>query len=116
MVVERLQELKNLGFFLTLDDYGAGYTGFSQLINFPGDCIKIDRSFISHIDDEDEKYKKIIHIMSSIAAICDLNIVAEGVETQAQLEYIKDIGCQYVQGYYFSKPLNWSELEAIHKQ
>ena len=110
IVIKRLKLLKKMGFHLALDDYGTGYTGFAQLLNFPGNFIKIDRSFIAEIGHHDKKYNKIIEIIMSIAKTCTLQVVAEGVETEEQLAYLKSIGCQYVQGYYFSKPLSWQQL------
>ena len=109
-IIKRLEILKEMGFHLALDDYGTGYTGFAQLLNFPGSFIKIDKSFIAEIGTENKKYTKMIDIIMSIAKTCKLKVVAEGVETKEQLHYLKSIGCQYVQGYYFSKPLSWQQL------
>ncbi|MGH1486856.1 MAG: putative bifunctional diguanylate cyclase/phosphodiesterase [Cellvibrionaceae bacterium] len=114
-IIKRLEKLKSLGFHLALDDYGTGYTGFSQLLNFPGNYIKIDRSFISEIGVQSNKYNKMIDIIMSIAKICQLQVIAEGVETKEQLDYLSALGCQYAQGYYFSKPLSWELLtEKLH--
>lgn len=114
-IIERLKSLKQLGFHLALDDYGTGYTGFSQLLNFPGSHIKIDRSFISSIGKENDKHEKMIEIILSIAKTCHLEVVAEGVETQKQLHYLRNRQCQYVQGYYLSKPLSWEKLSETIK-
>lgn len=112
-IIRRLERLQALGFHLALDDYGTGYTGFAQLLNFPGGYIKIDRSFIAEIGREHNKYHKMIDIIMSIAKTCDLKVIAEGVETEEQLSYLQDIGCQYAQGYYFSRPLSWQALEDL---
>jgi diguanylate cyclase (GGDEF)-like protein len=114
IIIQRLEKLKSLGFHLALDDYGTGYTGFSQLLNFPGNFIKIDRSFISEIGVENNKYHKMIDIIMSIANACKVNVIAEGIETREQLLYLKNLGCEYFQGYYFSKPLSWEVLSDVY--
>lgn len=111
VIIERLEKLKELGFCLALDDFGTGYTGLSQLLQFPGHYIKIDRSFVAEINSDDDKYRKMIDIIVSIAHTCQLQVIAEGVETEQQLQYLTDLGCQYAQGYYFSKPVSWKELQ-----
>jgi len=106
VIIDRMNRLREMNFHLSLDDYGTGYTGFAQLLNFPGDYIKIDRSFISEIGKGESNYTKMIGVMLSIAKIYGLKVIAEGVETEYQLDYLRDLGCQYAQGYYFSKPLD----------
>ncbi len=110
IIIERMKRLRELNFHLSLDDYGTGYTGFAQLLNFPGDYIKIDRSFVSEIGKGESNYTKMIGVMLSIAKIYGLKVIAEGVETQEQLDYLKQLGCQYAQGYYFSKALVLDDL------
>lgn len=106
VIIDRMNRLREMNFHLSLDDYGTGYTGFAQLLKFPGDYIKIDRSFINEIGKGESNYTKMIGVMLSIAKIYGLKVIAEGVETEYQLDYLRDLGCQYAQGYYFSKPLN----------
>ncbi|MFT6388373.1 MAG: diguanylate cyclase (GGDEF)-like protein [Cellvibrionaceae bacterium] len=106
VIIDRMNRLREMDFHLSLDDYGTGYTGFAQLLNFPGDYIKIDRSFISEIGKGESNYTKMIGVMLSIAKIYGLKVIAEGVETEHQLNYLRGLGCQYAQGYYFSKPLD----------
>lgn len=110
VIIDRMNRLREMNFHLSLDDYGTGYTGFAQLLNFPGDYIKIDRSFINKIGHGDSNYTKMIGVMLSIAKIYGLKVIAEGVETKEQLDYLKNLGCQYAQGYYFSKPLPLDSL------
>lgn len=105
VIIDRMNRLRELDFHLSLDDYGTGYTGFAQLLNFPGDYIKIDRSFVNEIGKGDSNYTKMIGVMLSIAKIYGLKVIAEGVENEYQLQYLQDMGCQYAQGYYFSKPV-----------
>lgn len=113
IIIDRLNQLRELQFHLTLDDYGTGYTGFAQLLKFPGDYIKIDRSFVAEIDNNNSNYRKMIGVMLSIAKIYGLKVIAEGVETEAQLQYLKELGCHYAQGYYFSKPVDWPTLNQL---
>lgn len=112
VIIDRMNRLREMNFHLSLDDYGTGYTGFAQLLNFPGDYIKIDRSFINEIgrDKGESNYTKMIGVMLSIAKIYGLKVIAEGVETEYQLDYLRSFGCHYAQGYYFSKPLDLDSL------
>lgn len=114
IIIDRMKKLREIGFHLSLDDYGTGYTGFSQLLNFPGDYIKIDRSFVNEIGKgEETNYTKMIGVMLSIAKIYGLKVIAEGVENEQQLDYLRSLGCQYAQGFYFSEPLKKDELTEL---
>jgi len=100
-----LRELKSIGFNISIDDFGTAYSSLAYLKRFPIDRLKIDRSFISDIPDDPED----MAITRSIIAMgrsLNLWVVAEGVETESQLSFLKSQGCQEVQGYYFSKPLD----------
>jgi diguanylate cyclase (GGDEF)-like protein len=111
LAAELLKELKELGVKLSLDDFGTGYTAFKQLLDFPVDTIKVDRSFISVIDEHSNKNEKaIVKMLSELATLYNIDSVAEGVETQAQLDYVKSIGFNRVQGYFLSRPLEWQEF------
>lgn len=102
-----LKEFKNMGLSLAVDDFGTGYSGLSYLKRFHIDKLKIDQSFIKDIPDNNDS----ITIVSAIIAMAkELNVkaLAEGVETNEQLQFLKGKGCDYVQGYYFSKPLEAS--------
>ncbi|GLX82368.1 hypothetical protein theurythT_18200 [Thalassotalea eurytherma] len=106
--VEVLNELKAMGFKLALDDFGTGYTAFNQLLNFPVDTLKIDRSFVNAINqDTPGKQKNLVDVILSLAEIYQLKIVAEGVETHQQLSYLSALNCDFYQGYLLSKPLIW---------
>jgi len=97
-------QLKRMNIKLCLDDFGTGYSSLSYLKRFPIDTIKIDRSFIKDIpvkEDDCNLVKAILAIGHSLK----MNIVAEGVETQAQFQSLKDWGCESIQGYYFNKPM-----------
>lgn len=108
--IAMLEQLRDLGISLALDDFGTGYTAFSQLINYPVNCLKIDRSFVGDLFSEHEARKNMVHIIRNLAELYELRVVAEGVETQEQLEYLRDIDCDWVQGYFLSHPLKWNDL------
>jgi len=97
-------ELKALGVRLDIDDFGTGYSSLSRLQGFPVDTLKIDRSFISRVD-TDVETAEIVRVIVMLARGLRLQVVAEGVETQAQADWLKGIGCGLAQGYLFSKPI-----------
>ncbi len=106
-----LEDLRNLGVSLALDDFGTGYTAFSQLIHYPADCLKIDRSFVDALFSDKVPLNKMVPIIKSLAELYELRVVAEGVETKEQLEYLQNIGCDWVQGYFLSRPLPLHDLK-----
>lgn len=102
--------MSELGIRLSLDDFGTGYTAFSQLINYPVDCLKIDKSFVSGLFTENENRNKIIRIIQNLAEIYGLRVVAEGVETQNQMDYLRDNRCDWAQGHLLSRPVTKEAL------
>ena len=102
--VEMLQEIKSLGVRLAIDDFGTGYSSLSYLHRFPLDTLKIDRSFISSMDDDGDGME-IARTILPMAKNLRLDVVAEGVETLEQFELLKKFNCAFGQGYYFSRPL-----------
>jgi PAS domain S-box-containing protein len=100
-----LSQLKALGVGLDIDDFGTGYSSLSRLQSFPVDTLKIDRAFVSHMDSDHETHE-IVRIIVMLAHNLGLKVVAEGVETQGQLDLLKHIGCERAQGYLFSKPVD----------
>ncbi len=107
--VKLLNELKALGIHLSIDDFGTGYSSLSYLKRFPIDSVKIDRSFIRDIPgDADDA--AITQAIIAMAHSLRLTVIAEGVETEEQLRFLRDHGCDEMQGYYFSKPLPESEF------
>ena len=94
-----------------MDDFGTGYSSLMMLKSVPIDEIKLDKSFID--DYNDEKGRSIISCMLDLAKMLDLPVVAEGVETEEQYLYLKQKGCEVIQGFYFSKPL--SAIEFMNK-
>lgn len=105
-----LKKLKNKGISIALDDFGTGYSSLSYLNRLPVDTLKIDRSFITNIvsNPDDAAISKAI---VALAKSLELNVIAEGVETKAQLNYLYEQGCHEVQGYYFSEPLPDQDLQ-----
>jgi len=100
-----LSGLKALGVGLDIDDFGTGYSSLSRLQSFCVDTLKIDRIFVSRMDSDRETYE-IVRVIINLAHSLGLKVVAEGVETRAQLELLKDLGCERAQGYLFSKPVD----------
>jgi EAL domain-containing protein (putative c-di-GMP-specific phosphodiesterase class I) len=107
-----LIELRELGVQLAMDDFGTGYSSLSNLHRFPINTLKIDRSFITHMVDNGEN-AEIVRTISGLAQNLGMNVVAEGVETREQLEILRRLGCQYGQGYFFSKPLDSESAETF---
>ncbi|MGB5585526.1 MAG: EAL domain-containing protein [Gammaproteobacteria bacterium] len=107
-----LSELKSLGFNIAIDDFGTAYSSLTYLKRFPVDKLKIDRSFISDIPDDPDDIA-ITKAIIAMARNLNLWIVAEGVETEAQLAFLQAHGCQEVQGYYFSRPLDTDATTAL---
>jgi diguanylate cyclase (GGDEF)-like protein len=106
--------LKKEGISLALDDFGLGYSSVSNLLKLPFDAIKLDRILVRDIDTHQPN-------QALVAGLCEMghrmnmNIVAEGVETEAEFEMAKQLGCDYIQGYYFAKPLNMDALIAHYR-
>jgi diguanylate cyclase (GGDEF)-like protein/PAS domain S-box-containing protein len=107
--IELMHQLKELGIQISLDDFGTGYSSLSYLHRFPLDCLKIDRSFVSRILEDDE----IIRTILTLGRNLGLRVIAEGVETAEQLEKLKELGCRYAQGFYFSVPVNAQEASDL---
>lgn len=109
---ELLVRLKDFGVGLSIDDFGTGYSSLSYLQRFPIDIVKIDRAFVAGVE-EDRDSRAIIRTIVSLGLSLGHKVVAEGVETQAQLEFLVESGCQYAQGFLFSKPVGVEEVERI---
>ena len=107
-----LRVLKALGVQLSLDDFGTGYSSLAQLKRFPFDFVKIDRSFISGVDTDPED-EAIAAAIIAMAHSMGLKVVAEGVETQAQLQVMRRLKCDEMQGFLFSRPLPADAFEAL---
>jgi diguanylate cyclase (GGDEF)-like protein len=110
LVNEKLSYLRDAGISIALDDFGTGYSSLTYLKELPINILKIDKSFVAGICENNES---IVGSIVKIGHHMDLVVVAEGVEVKEQLDYLKDFGCNIIQGYYFSKPL--SESDALDK-
>jgi diguanylate cyclase (GGDEF)-like protein len=108
----RLLEIKRLGVRLLLDDYGTGYSSLSYIRRFPLDFLKLDRSFVSGIG-EDETDTAIVVAVCDLARALGLTVVAEGVESAEQLAALHAIGCEHAQGYYFARPLTRAKVDRM---
>ncbi|MFO8085124.1 MAG: EAL domain-containing protein [Desulfobacterales bacterium] len=110
-----LDRLRQLGVEISLDDFGTGYSSLSYLKNFPVNRLKIDKSFIEQ-GDSNEENRNLVNAIITLAHNISLDVVAEGVETREQLEWLKKISCQMGQGYLFAKPLNVEDVETFWLQ
>ena len=107
-----LGQLQALGVQLAMDDFGTGYSSLSNLHRFPINTLKIDRSFITRMAENNEN-AEIVRTISGLAQNLGMDTVAEGVETREQLDLLTSLGCQYGQGYYFSRALDHQAAEAF---
>ena len=103
-LIEVVENLRKLGFRIELDDFGTGYSSLNMITTLPIDILKIDMSFIRNME-KDERNLKLVELVTDIAKFMKIPAVAEGVESQSQLDILKKIGCDIIQGYYFSKPV-----------
>ena len=110
--LDTLEKLKNSGYTLLMDDFGSGFSSLNMLKNTPFDILKIDRNFLDETIITD-KGKKIIDHTIKLSNDIGIEIVAEGVETKEQAEYLLQCGCNTAQGYYYSKPVSLDEFERL---
>ncbi|QUS60410.1 EAL domain-containing protein [Synechocystis sp. PCC 7339] len=113
--IDQLNELRAEGFSVAIDDFGTGYSSLSYLQQFPFDVLKIDQSFVRHID-KNAKNKTITASIINLAHELDLRVVAEGVETWAEYDTIADMRCDELQGYLFSRPLPVADFNELLSQ
>ncbi len=109
-VIEKMHQLKKIGIQISLDDFGTGYSSLQYLKNLPLNQVKIDQSFVRNMLSD----KSDVAIIKSILLMCEtlqIDVIAEGVETKEHVAFLKELGCEYFQGYYFSKPKKISELD-----
>lgn len=111
-VKSKLDELHGLGVRIALDDFGTGYSSLSYLRQFEFDKFKIDRSFVMNLEHEAES-AAIVEALVNLADALGMAVTAEGIEATEQHDFLKDIGCEFLQGYYFGKPMLADELAAL---
>jgi len=110
--IDLLTQLKDRKIQISIDDFGTGYSSLNYLHRLPADNLKIDRSFVSQMQEGNRNYQ----IVSTIIALSnqlELAVVAEGIETPQQLQWLQQLGCEFAQGYLFSKPLSYETAEAL---
>jgi len=107
--MQQLETLKNMGFSLAIDDFGTGYSSMSYLKNMPVKTLKVDKAFVlnlhQNIDDQ-----TIVQVVIDLAKRFDLEVVAEGVENEEALQMLKSWGCEWIQGYHISRPVDSETL------
>ncbi|RHR25804.1 EAL domain-containing protein [Clostridium sp. AF19-22AC] len=113
-IIETVESLKKLGFLIEMDDFGSGYSSLNMLNQLPLDILKLDMQFIRS-ETAKPKSKGILRHIMDIAWTMGLRVVAEGVETKEQLKRLRDIGCDYGQGYYFARPMPCEEFKTLMK-
>ncbi len=112
MAIEALSKLTSLGITIAVDDFGTGYSSFSYLKRLPINLLKVDRSFVTDIGTSRED-EEIVTAIVQVAHSLKLEVVAEGVETEAQATFLNRLGCQFAQGYLYAKPLPVAEFEKL---
>jgi sensor c-di-GMP phosphodiesterase-like protein len=107
--MQAIASMKDKGFVIALDDFGTGYSSLKYLKDFPIDILKIDKSFVKDIGLNSANEGIILAILR-MAESLNIDCVAEGIETEAQVSFFKAQGCEYLQGFYYSKPIPASEV------
>lgn len=110
LFLDVVNKIKSFGFTLSMDDFGSGYSSLNLLCDIPVDTLKLDKEFLNK-NTNLERGEIIIADIISMAKHLNVNIVAEGVETQEQVDFLKSVGCEVIQGYYYSKPIPIKEFE-----
>lgn len=108
-------DLRHLGVEVSLDDFGIGYSSLNYINQYPIDILKIDRSFVNRVP-ESKELGAIVRAITTLAGELNIKVVAEGIETQAQLDFIKKTACQYAQGFFLAKPLDGESARALLEQ
>lgn len=110
-ITDALRDIREMGVGLSVDDFGTGYSSLGYLRRFPVSVLKIDREFVRDLDN-DERDANLVEAIIGIARSLHMRVVAEGVETEAQMEHLRSMECDYAQGYLLGRPMPMSELEA----
>lgn len=113
-VAEKLNQLKTLGIRLSIDDFGTGYSSLSYLQTFPVDTLKVDRSFVMKMGHSDSR--EIVKTIIMLAHNLKLDVIAEGIETQAQAKLLQEMNCEYGQGYLYSRPVSHHAIPDLLSQ
>lgn len=109
--IQKLRLMKELGVAILVDDFGTGYSSMSYLQRFPIDTLKIDRSFVTQLDRHANRV--IVRTIVNLAHSLGLSVVAEGIETESQYQALREMGCEYAQGYHFSRPILLDQIDGF---
>ncbi len=110
-----INEIKRMGLKIAIDDFGTGYSSLSYLINFPADMLKVDKSFIDKMNSSDSS-KQYVAAIISIGHIMNFDVISEGVEQPEQLETLRSIGCDFIQGFIWGRPLSQEDAEKLIRE
>ena len=105
--------LQNYGFNIEIDDFGSGYSSLNMLKDAPIDVLKLDMAFMRNLDNENERNNIIVESIVELSKKLNIPVVVEGVESEKQVNFLKSIGAEVIQGYYFSKPIPTDEYEKL---
>ncbi len=97
--------IKEAGFGLSMDDFGSGYSSLHLLREMPVDVLKLDKGFLDDCSDDNQREKKVISHVISLAKDLQISVLAEGVETESQKNFLQEANCDMIQGYYYAKPM-----------
>lgn len=114
-IISTVKRLRDLGFMVEMDDFGSGYSSLNMLNEMPIDVLKLDMKFIQN-ETAKPVNQGILQFIMNLARWMGLRVIAEGVEKKEQLDRLREIGCDYVQGYYFAKPMPCNDIELIVKK
>jgi EAL domain-containing protein (putative c-di-GMP-specific phosphodiesterase class I) len=106
--MENMVRLRMLGFSLAIDDFGVGYSSLERLCQMPFNEIKLDAGFVQNF--HQARYSAVIHGALALARELDMRVVAEGIETADQVQHLARLGCQWGQGFFYARPMNWAHL------
>jgi EAL domain-containing protein (putative c-di-GMP-specific phosphodiesterase class I) len=109
-IVAIMDEFRDYGFIVEMDDFGSGYSSLNMLKDMPVDVLKLDMIFLKDTA-KNERTKKIMSLIIDLAKSLDVPVIAEGVETIDQVDFLVKMGCDYFQGYYFARPVSLDEYE-----
>ncbi|MGF1491357.1 MAG: EAL domain-containing protein [Microcoleaceae cyanobacterium] len=115
VAIQNLTQLNDSGIKIAVDDFGTGYSSLRYLQHLPFDTLKIDQSFVRDVD-RNAKHQAIVKAMIGMAHQLNLKVVAEGVETQAELDFLRQHDCDAVQGYLISRPISWTKFQEFLRQ
>ena len=112
MIREAMKDLQKRGFTILMDDFGSGYSSLNVLKDIAVDVLKIDMKFMSDTEIPG-RGENILASVVNMAKVLEMPVIAEGVEKESQVRFLKNIGCEYVQGYYYAKPMPAAEYEKM---